>query len=450
MAVEIISKMKPKNNQPFALLDAQDVEMPDGSRLSDAEFGGAAGVVFEPGGDMALLSSGIRQTWRAAAYGKNKFVAVSTDGRIAHSADGLTWIEAETPGAGNKFYAVVYGGGKFIVAGSKSSDRPDAVSLLYSTDGITWLTANDTPLNADGYMAAAYGDGLFVAFNPSRSGAYSRDGVNWFEAKLPKLYNNATWDGVAYGAGRFVAVSSGSTTAAYNEDGENWRAFDLPEANSGYAAIAYGAGRFVAYGLHTNTDTQSIGARIVYSTDGETWESTKLSTALDTSEGCALVYGEDKFVLVLRDYYTGGRVAHSVDGVTWERVGSLGGGVYSRSIFLAYGDGKYIAAGDRRAADYSTEEPVSLISYDGITWQDWVSPHLTQGREDITEQLLGLLGAVGPAAPTSIDLSAFATEGKIVESYADGTSKTTTLEFDELGNPVKITDGDGNVTEIVW
>lgn len=54
------------------------------------------------------------------------------------------------------------------------------------------------------------------------------------------------------------------------------------------------------------------------------------------------------------------------------------------------------------------------------------------------------------AVPTSIDLSAFETAGQIVESYADGTSKTTTLEFDELGNPIKITDGDGNVTEIVW
>lgn len=51
---------------------------------------------------------------------------------------------------------------------------------------------------------------------------------------------------------------------------------------------------------------------------------------------------------------------------------------------------------------------------------------------------------------TSIDLSALDTEGKVVETYADGTSKTTTLEFDENGNPVKITDGDGNVTTLIW
>ncbi len=55
---------------------------------------------------------------------------------------------------------------------------------------------------------------------------------------------------------------------------------------------------------------------------------------------------------------------------------------------------------------------------------------------------------LAPAA--SINMSAFDSEGKIVETFADGTSKTTVIEFDEGGNPVKITDGDGNVTVLTW
>lgn len=35
MAIELISKIKPKNNGTFALVDAADVEMPNGSRLSE-------------------------------------------------------------------------------------------------------------------------------------------------------------------------------------------------------------------------------------------------------------------------------------------------------------------------------------------------------------------------------------------------------------------------------
>ena len=35
MAIELIDKIKPKNNGSFAMVDAADVEMPDGTRLSD-------------------------------------------------------------------------------------------------------------------------------------------------------------------------------------------------------------------------------------------------------------------------------------------------------------------------------------------------------------------------------------------------------------------------------
>ena len=52
--------------------------------------------------------------------------------------------------------------------------------------------------------------------------------------------------------------------------------------------------------------------------------------------------------------------------------------------------------------------------------------------------------------PTEIDLSALDTAGTIVETYADGTTKTTTMEFDADGNPVKITDADGNETVLTW
>ena len=51
---------------------------------------------------------------------------------------------------------------------------------------------------------------------------------------------------------------------------------------------------------------------------------------------------------------------------------------------------------------------------------------------------------------SSIDMSNFEANGTIIEQYADGTTKTTTIEFDENGNPIKITDGDGNVLTLTW
>ena len=53
-------------------------------------------------------------------------------------------------------------------------------------------------------------------------------------------------------------------------------------------------------------------------------------------------------------------------------------------------------------------------------------------------------------SPTSIDLSQFESNGRIVENFADGTTKTTIVEFDGNGKPVKITDSAGNTMNLNW
>lgn len=44
MAITLIDKIKPKNNGTFPLVDAEDVLMPDGKRLSEEAFGGSVTV----------------------------------------------------------------------------------------------------------------------------------------------------------------------------------------------------------------------------------------------------------------------------------------------------------------------------------------------------------------------------------------------------------------------
>lgn len=66
----------------------------------------------------------------------------------------------------------------------------------------------------------------------------------------------------------------------------------------------------------------------------------------------------------------------------------------------------------------------------------------------LSEATAILLALSTPA--TAIDLSKLDSDGQIIETYPDGTTKTTTIEFDTSGNPVKITDGDGNVTTLTW
>lgn len=57
-------------------------------------------------------------------------------------------------------------------------------------------------------------------------------------------------------------------------------------------------------------------------------------------------------------------------------------------------------------------------------------------------------------SPSTIDMTAFETEGKIVETYrtygGDTIQKTTTMEFDSNGNPVKIISDTGFETTLTW
>lgn len=57
-----------------------------------------------------------------------------------------------------------------------------------------------------------------------------------------------------------------------------------------------------------------------------------------------------------------------------------------------------------------------------------------------------IVGDMLNKTPAEINLTAFESEGKIVETYADGSTVTTTMERNAEGKITKITDSNGNVT----
>lgn len=93
--------------------------------------------------------------------------------------------------------------------------------------------------------------------------------------------------------------------------------------------------------------------------------------------------------------------------------------------------------------DLQTTTPAMIPCLKSILCQDGLPP---DPEPDVYAQIMALLNH----GVTRIDLSALDTEGKIVETYADGTERVTTMEFDGAGIPIKITDADGNETTLVW
>ena len=76
--------------------------------------------------------------------------------------------------------------------------------------------------------------------------------------------------------------------------------------------------------------------------------------------------------------------------------------------------------------------------------------------EESTETALGGMLAVSmrvtelERVATSVDLTNYESNGVIVETYSDGSTKTYTMEFNSDGKPTKVTDSDGNVTVLTW
>lgn len=186
----------------------------------------------------------------------------------------------------------------------------------------------------------AYGGGKFVAVaGGGTNAAYSEDGINWTAASLPI---SANWRNGAYGAGKFVVVASNSADAAYSTDGINWAAASLP-VHTNWWSVAYGNGKFVA--------VAGGGTNAAYSEDGINWTAAALPSS---GFWCSVGYGDGRFVAVVND---SADAAYSEDGINWTAAtlplhANWGG--------IAHGDGKFVEVA------YGSTNVV--YSVDGINW----------------------------------------------------------------------------------
>lgn len=204
-----------------------------------------------------------------------------------------------------------------FVAGGNSG------KVAHSADGITWTvyTATlDGATTTNAINNITYGNGVFVA-NMYGSGnvlCYSEDGINFFTAvTADNLHSGSGGYKIAYGNGRFVAVPTATS-------GWNWYSLDGVTWSKGGGAIGYSCsyanGKFFA--MH-------YGAKSKCSDDGITW------TAL-TGLGTSTSYGYDSGVVYAFGYYhtllDNGNYYRSTDGITWTQVGT-----HPTSTVTAYG-----------------------------------------------------------------------------------------------------------------
>jgi hypothetical protein len=230
----------------------------DGSTVGKvSKFVAVAGVAANTTG--AYSSDGI--TWSATsmqtsavwvdvAFGKQKFVAISSDiTTVRISNDGENWDQTGTMTT-TGFTAIAYGKNRFVAIKRGTSVTNHATSTTVTG---TW-TAGALPSSSN-WESIAYGNNRFVAISNTNGAiaAYSLDGITWTASTLPAT---ADWYKVTYGQGVFLAVSE-NTTAATSPDGITWTLRATSAAASGFNAITFGNrdryGLFVGVGAGTGT-----------------------------------------------------------------------------------------------------------------------------------------------------------------------------------------------------
>jgi hypothetical protein len=241
----------------------------------------------------------------AIQYSNGTYVIVNSSGETAISTNGTTFTASTTLGAGtllswtgnnftgssgtNLFFrnsTTVYNyntststWNNFTIPNNGytglATNQSTGLSILASTLGVTRFTPDGSTNNTiggigTGITGVAYGNGIWVLLQTNGTALTSiNEGVNW-TIQTEVLDTSVTWNDIAYGNGRFVAVSD--TTAGYSFDGVTWYSDDehletFP-ATSGLNKIIYAAGEFIAWSEENPSNTNYMAK----SKDGFAWK----------------------------------------------------------------------------------------------------------------------------------------------------------------------------------
>ncbi len=185
-----------------------------------------------------------------------------------------------------------------------------AYLLSSSAVGANWTAGGALP--AGTFADTAYGGGIYVAVGGTASAASTGSIVsNWVSRTIPTL-GSGTYSAVEYGGVTFVAISTGNTATAISTNGSSWTAGGALPASTTWNSIAYGNGRFVAL---------AATGRVAYSLDfGTTWYAVNTATGTTTSvlssslTWSRISYGQGLFFAIA----SGTNIcATSPDGITW-------------------------------------------------------------------------------------------------------------------------------------
>jgi hypothetical protein len=220
------------------------------------------------------VATPLQALWTDIVFANNMFVAISSESGkdFISSVDGITWSAITVPTLASGWKAITYGSGTFMAL-----SRDGAIAK--STDGVTWATSSPTTLSMydqyKDYQDITFGNGIFAVINKRAMSSSntsntvyvsSDSGVSWagktFTTSVSSTINNNNfWSSITYNENMgFAAVNANdgangqyADKVLVSSDGAAWRVDYTNTEVAPQAVISTGT-RFVAVGKRSSSN----------------------------------------------------------------------------------------------------------------------------------------------------------------------------------------------------
>jgi hypothetical protein len=292
------------------------VAVASGSRTTNTSINGTAW-------SENLLSLPSTSSWTALAVGKLTVVEAAGAFVIGRSYQITSLGNTVFTGIGASanlvgIYFVATGAGSGSGTATPITSHVVAVSSsttvnAYSVDGgVTWAAGGALPAGISGTaIGVAYGkyqgNGRWIALGSTGESAFSTNGgISWTAGGT---VGSGTFTSITYGQGVWVAITTGATTTRISVDGgQNWTAGGALPATSTWVSVAYGANKFVAVSSDGAVDP-------AYSVDrGLTWSNAGETGYFGSGTTTSVKYGQGVFVV---SQSTSNNLVSSENGINW-------------------------------------------------------------------------------------------------------------------------------------
>lgn len=288
----------------------------------------------------------------AVAYlGESQYLWVSTD-------EGASWYQMWFPWTfwvQNVEMLHTANGYELFVYAKLNADDP--YNIIYSShDFDLWnetsiiTTTSNVNTNEEWRDITCNEDGLWVAIDSDSTRViYSSDGVTWEEALMPRKLE---WSSVIHTPKGFFATARHSIYAAYSEDGKEWIEIRMPE-EPGIMEKNYDW-TSAAYGKIDDKDTLVVLSYNGLFASGPDFFNLELKQNIPNREWRRVVFQDKKFVALAANT---SRSAYSLDGLTWSDAILP---TTANWVHLLYASGAFVAI-DAECKNMAT-------SITGISW----------------------------------------------------------------------------------